>query len=97
MGYIFTADCSYKGRSINIIFIVNPGSPYIYISASALKALGIKNTKASIIKVNGQETMISKSHSHFEDCCVLGALFFRNNLILECNYNKLEVKLKQID
>lgn len=88
--------CSYKDRGINIFFIVDTGCPYSYISSNAFKALGAIDDTPSFILINGEESYVLESHSHFADCCVLGADYFSDQkLILECNYASKRVTIKR--
>lgn len=92
---IVNIPCSYKNKYVNIFFIVDTGCPHTFISSSAFKALGVDGSRPSYIEINGLKANVEESHSHFKDCCVVGANFLsKHKLILECNYATDEVIIK---
>lgn len=92
---IVNMPCSYKNKYVNIFFIVDTGCPHTFISSSAFKALGVDGNRPSYIEINGLKANVEESHSHFKDCCVVGANFLsKHKLILECNYATDEVIIK---
>ena len=64
-------------RSLNVIFLVDTGSPYTFISQSTYEALGYSDSlpKAAQLRVHGANITVQPSHSHFKDVNVLGTDF----------------------
>lgn len=86
------------GAARNVTFIIEPSSPYSYVSKHALECLVhgkqpiSKSAKVRIhpSKVFGEEEMhVSPASSHFSGANILGSDFFkRNKLALFVNYRK---------
>ena len=65
-------------RAINVLFLVNTGSPHTYCSPAVYAALGVTDSlpKALVLNVHGVELSVSPSHGNFTDVNVLGQDFF---------------------
>ena len=64
-------------RSVNVIFLLDTGSPFTFISQRTYKALGYSDSlpKAAQLRVHGASITVKPSHSHFVDVNVLGTDF----------------------
>jgi PAS domain-containing protein len=68
------------GVAVHIIFLVDTGSAYTYLSPAAYAALGYTDSlpKAVELNVHGVAVIVSPSRAHFTDVNVLGQDFFRD-------------------
>ena len=64
-------------RNVNVIFLVDTGSPYTFISQSTFVALGYNDSlpRTASLCVHGVNMTVQPSHSHFKDVNVLGTDF----------------------
>ena len=64
-------------RSVNVIFLVDTGSPYTFIPQSTFAALGYNDSppRAASLCVHGVNLTVQPSHSHFKGVNVLGTDF----------------------
>jgi predicted aspartyl protease len=74
---------SLEFTSLNVIMLVDTGSPYVYLSERTWEALGVKvedlpNNGQAYVKVNGMRVLAHVSSNHFEDIDVLGSSFLKN-------------------
>ena len=69
-------------NSLNVIMLVDTGSPYVFLTARTWNSIGVKvedlpNDQA-YVKINGVRVLAHVSSNHFEDIDVLGASFLKN-------------------
>jgi hypothetical protein len=64
-------------RSVNVVFVVDTGSPYTFLAQSTLQALGYGDTPPRHVPlcVHGVGMTVQASHSRFADANVLGTDF----------------------
>ena len=65
-------------RSVNVIFVVDTGSPYTFMPQSTFAALGYNDAlpQSASLRVHGVNMTVLPSRSHFKDVNVLGTDFF---------------------
>jgi predicted aspartyl protease len=73
---------SLQFTSLNVIMLVDTGSPYVYLTENTWEALGVRvedlpNGQA-YVKINGMRVLAHVSSNHFEDIDVLGSSFLKN-------------------
>lgn len=88
-----------SGCPANIIFIVDTGSPYLFLCGEAFKAMGIKRAigidERVSVKFGGKVHVAYRSHGHFEDFNLLGAEFLETtNAVLTVDYFDAENMVK---
>ena len=70
------------GVAVRVIFLVNTGSPYTYLSPAVYASLGYVDSipKSAELRVQGIAVTVSPSpaDSHFADVNVLGQDFFKD-------------------
>ena len=77
----------YGKKAIKTLFIVDTGSPYVYISEETLLAVDILDSYEANLIVHGEVTGVFRSINHCSGLNVLGASFFvENKLVLNINY-----------
>ena len=84
-------------KAVNIIFIVDTGSPSLFISENAMRALGFNDFSQQVfqVKIGGHVYEANQSHSHFADVNLIGASFLaRARALLLVDYKDLKVELK---
>jgi hypothetical protein len=89
---------SMRKRAKDVIFIVDTGSPFTYLSAATLHALGCRNIFPGTVtvEVHGRllNVHLSPSTSHFADVNVLGTDFmFATEARLLVDYGKMTVRI----
>jgi hypothetical protein len=87
-------------RSINVVFVINTGSPCTYLSAQTMKALGDDDQSSTkIMDVTIQsgkviECRLSPPDKHYANVNVLGMNFLaKNSLSLAMNYRQKRFEL----
>ena len=73
---------------MNVIFVVDTGCPYTFMSQSTFAALGYNDAppQSAALCVHGVSMTVQPSHSHFKDANVLGTDFLvraRCSLVLD--------------
>ena len=67
---------------VNVIMLVDTGSPYVFLTKQMWNALGMKlddlPNKQAYVKINGMQVLMHVSSNHFEDIDVLGSSFLKN-------------------
>lgn len=90
---------------INLIFLVDTGSPHLYVCEQALKALGFTGNVPKTLDAVYRDTTFSASISpkytpdgmqgHFQDINLIGSAFLRSahpNLIVDYRNNELTIE-----
>ncbi len=93
---LIIASEEYK-KPINVIFLIDTGSPSFYICEEAMQALGYNHSKPKSFNVlfGGVVTQACKSCNHFADINLIGTSFLRDtNALLEVDYKMLTIELK---
>lgn len=83
-------------KAVNIIFIVDTGSPSLFISKNAMRALGFNDVSQQVfqVRIGGDVYEANQSHSHFADVNLIGASFLaRARASLLVDYKDLKVDL----
>ncbi len=88
-------------RSVNVIFLVDTGSPSLYICEEAMKKLGFKDHVPQTFELlfNGQvhEACMSPQNGHYKDINLIGASFLkatRAMVGIDYNSNSLVLTFK---
>ena len=71
------------GLCLNVIFLVDTGSAFTYLTPLAFEALGFADSVPStaVLSVHGVALTVSPSRAHFCDANVLGQDFFRDGRV----------------
>lgn len=88
-----------RDRAVNVLFLVDTGSPSSYLRRDTFEALGYTESipKEANVELHGFPMPVSLSHAHFYNVDLLGQSFFRTaRARLEVDYEELwcEVRIK---
>jgi hypothetical protein len=78
---VLNAPVQFRDKQVNVVFVLNTGSPYTYLSQEALTALGLKENFYELeVKINGVPHYIKAvpSDAQFEGVSLLGADFLED-------------------
>lgn len=79
---------------INVIFIIDTGAPYTYISRTVARALNVPDDEYdAYILVHGQRTAVHISSGHFQHVSVLGGNWMYKFAVLNVDYKSSDVTL----
>mmetsp|Transcript_6185 Transcript_6185/g.8908 ORF Transcript_6185/g.8908 Transcript_6185/m.8908 type:complete len:214 (-) Transcript_6185:835-1476(-) len=77
---------STRSPLLNVIMLVDTGSPYVFFTEKTWEALGVQiedfpGGQASVV-INGTKVLGHVSHNHFSDIDVLGASFLKQRQLV---------------
>lgn len=86
-----------RQKLVNLMFLVDTGSPNTYLREDSLIALG--HTEAipsdTLVEINGIGLTVFPSRGHFANVDLLGQDFFTSWAMLSINYKKKEVLIAE--
>jgi predicted aspartyl protease len=87
-------------RAINVIMLVDTGSPFVFLAPKTWKAFGVDladlpNDEA-YVKINGVRVLAHVSSNHFADIDVMGTSFLKNcKMTVDYPEEKVEIHLSE--
>jgi hypothetical protein len=84
----------YEKKKLKTIAILDTSAPFVHLSESTMKSLGIGDSTHANVKIQGATAFVYRSTNHFAELNVLGASFFKSNRLVRAVFSRCKKRLQ---